>query len=152
MKNPSLLAAMTLTLPNVFLSDAVYAANDTNRESCDGKWDLIVDTRVPVGDLISERGLWLPAKFSFDRVLAGCASEVTLKQPLSGKFVLKGKGSNHQYLIKNASRQDLPLLEDEWYVLLLNGRQKQDFWIYLPNGGEMPAGGIQVRSVLPFQV
>ncbi|MDD1784110.1 hypothetical protein LRP49_23325 [Enterovibrio sp. ZSDZ35] len=130
------------------LSPAAFALPEDS--TCEGNWYMDIKTSSAEEGQKGWQGAWVPATVYLDRELASCTRKIIIQQPQGGRPYLSGQVSNHDYELKNASRQDLPVFGDDKYVLTVNGKTVVNFWVYLPGAKDFSPGNYS--STLEFSL
>lgn len=107
---------------------------------CDGNWQVTLHSDSVAETSRNNIGSWIPATISLDRQLASCAQGITFKQSAGGPLELRGSVANQGYELASGSRQKLKNNGKDQYWMPLTGKQKVDFWLYLPKGRHMLPG------------
>lgn len=141
---------LALVMLAVAFSSSIHAQDAGSPPTCEGNWHIELNTSSSTEEQKGLRGVWIPGTVYLDRTLAKCTKEIVLKQPQGGPPLLHGQNSSHGYELKNTSRQVLPTMNRNDYVLPVFGKQKIDLWVYIPGGRDLSPG--QYRGTLDVEL
>ncbi|MBV7299129.1 hypothetical protein [Enterovibrio paralichthyis] len=133
--------SIAMCLVTFLLSSASYAENVVSTEpECAGGWKLGFDFDTPSPHTKNKFGSWVYGYIQLDRYLAGCVDHVVLSQPDGGEKTLIGHSGRYAYELYDNAQNKLPEGHNESSIVRVNGAQKTELWMFIPNGQQLSTG------------